>query len=230
MGWLVATSTMRPRAVRAVWSRANTGKSSLRLSSMSRTGPSTITPATPRTCAPIERFPPHDAASKPVCCSTTMMSPGEAASIAAVHRWRVFERPSARSSLTVNTRPAILCSEEKRRIPVTAPCSPNLSKASETAQESSRLSRDTNSSILSFWPPAREAPLQTLRHPGEQDSRKRHDQYAHEQRVSGEGLSSVGHHEADPLASAEHFAHHHADQSQRDSLAYAGQDERHRSG
>src|SRR5580704_12857497 len=189
-----------------------------------------MTPATPRTCAPMERFPPQDAASRPVCCSTTMMSPGEAASIAAVHRWRIFDRPSARSSFTVTTRPAILRSDDKRRIPVTAPGNPNLSNASETAQESSRLSRVTKSSILSLWLPARETSFQALRHPRQYDSRKRHDQHAYEQRIGGKGLSSVGHHEADPLASAEHFANHDADQPKRDSLADASQDEWHRSG
>ena len=60
-----------------------------------------------RICAPMERFPPQDAASIPVRCSTTMTSPGEAASIAAVHRWRVLDRPSAGASVTVRTRPAM---------------------------------------------------------------------------------------------------------------------------
>ena len=53
----------------------------------------------------------------PVDCSTTMMSPGFAASMAAVQRWRVFVRPSARSSLTVRTRPG---DAELRRIAMDA--------------------------------------------------------------------------------------------------------------
>ena len=65
---------------------------------------------------------------------------------------------------------------------------------------------------------------------GQHDSGEGDDQHAHEQRVGGEGLSAVGDHEADALAAAEHLADHHADQSQRDALTDAGQDERHGAG
>src|ERR1019366_10342724 len=109
--------------------------------------------------------------------------------------------------------------------------------ASETAQESKRLSRLTNSFILlsviswslSLRPPTRETTLQALGDPCQQNPGKRDDNHAHEERIGIEGLSTVGDHEADALAAAHHFADHHADQSQCDSLTDAGEDEGHRS-
>ena len=51
---------------------------------------------------------------------------------------------------------------------------------------------------------------------------------AEQQRVGLERLAAVVDHVADALAAAEHFADHDADQAERDGLADAGEDERHR--
>src|SRR5437867_2878580 len=53
----------------------------------------------------------------------------------------MLNRPPARSSLTVRTRPATRRSEDKRWIPVTAPFRPSASSASETVHESNRPKR-----------------------------------------------------------------------------------------
>ena len=107
-----------------------------------------MTPATPRTCAPMDRFPPHDAASRPVCCSTTMISPGEAASIAAVHRCACIRPAFGAIELHRENSPGDSPVGREAAKPVTEPFNPNLSRASETAQESRRLRRKIKSSMF----------------------------------------------------------------------------------
>src|SRR3984893_34999 len=87
-----------------------------------------------------------------------------------------------------------------------------------------------NDCPLAFWSPLREAAFQAFRYPCQDDAGHGDDDHADKQRVGCERLSAVGHHEADPLAAAEHFADHHPDQAERDALADAGQDEGHRPG
>src|SRR5262245_919568 len=147
-GTFVPVSTIRPRAVRDVAVRAKTGKSYPRASSVSRAGPSMMTPEIPRSCAANARLPPQQAASTPLRCSSTITSPACAASIAVVPRCRdAGGRPSSRASLTVITRPEIRRSVARRWRPVTTPESPSLSSASDTAHESRRLNRVVSSSI-----------------------------------------------------------------------------------
>ena len=71
-------------------------------------------------------------------------------------------------------------------------------------------------------------PLQPLGKRCKQDSGEGYDDHADKERVGSERLSAVGNQEPNTFASAKHLANDNADQSKRDSLTHAGQDERHR--
>ena len=174
----MATSTIRPRAVRAVWSRANTVKSSLRLSSISRSG----------TFDDHARHAAHLRADRQIPAPGRRVQAGALLDDDDVAGRSGFDRRRAEMTRIRSAFGAVQLDRQhpsrdasvgrKAIDPSDRPLSPSLSSASETAQESRRLSRATNSFIFyRLRPPAREAPFQPLGDPRQQDSRKRDDDH-----------------------------------------------------
>ena len=153
------------RVLAVTWTpaRPKTGKPNSRLSSTSRTAPSTMTPATPFTIAPFERMPPHAAQSNRPRWSITMMSPGFEASMAAAPRCLVDFSPPNAFIRVVTTRPTIFVVMVSGLIPIIDPFSPNLSRASDAAHASTLESRSTNGSWFGDVVATRIPPIPKIR-------------------------------------------------------------------
>jgi hypothetical protein len=132
-----------PRAVIGTAPRAYTGKPTSRLSSMSRQAPSTTTPLMPFVFAAKESSPPQQELSGRPPLSMTIVSPGSAATIAAVPRCRFgFSKPAGLIFI-VTARPTIFGQGHMGRTPWVAPFNPKRSIPSDTAQVSSFNKRST---------------------------------------------------------------------------------------
>src|SRR4051794_40281982 len=114
---------------------------------MSRAAPWTIVPATQRARAARDRLPPQPAQSRRPWWSTTIRSPGRAASIAAVHRCRADGVGVGGPRRTVTARPEMRWRPERLPSPeITCPSRPSRSQASDAAQASTWARRSSRPS------------------------------------------------------------------------------------